>query len=344
LLRSGWCEPPDHDALHLSTLIQQVLSAIAQHGGITAAAAYRALCGPGSPFTAVTQAQFGSLLRGLGAREVLVQAADGTLLLGPVGERTVNHYSFYAAFASPEEYRLFTGGRPLGTIPVDLALYAGALLIFAGRRWKVTAVDHDQKAVEAVPAPGGRPPRFSGGLAGVHDRVREQMRSVLAADHAPGYLSATAASLLSEGQAAYTRYQLADRTMIQAGPHTLLLPWIGSKAVMTLAAQLCAAGLDAGNDGLIITVSRVAAERVRDHLRALVAAGPADPVGLAATIANKATAKYDDWIDDGLLAVDFARRALDVDGAWRAARSLASDNSRTPEDVADRGHVAIDGR
>ena len=74
LLQAGWCEPPDQDALHLSTLIQQLLSAIAQHGGITAAAGYRALCGPGSPFTAVTQAQFGSLLRDLGAREVLVQA------------------------------------------------------------------------------------------------------------------------------------------------------------------------------------------------------------------------------------------------------------------------------
>ena len=35
LLLEGWCEPPDQDALHLSTLIQQVLSAIAQHGGVT---------------------------------------------------------------------------------------------------------------------------------------------------------------------------------------------------------------------------------------------------------------------------------------------------------------------
>jgi ATP-dependent helicase Lhr and Lhr-like helicase len=49
LLRAGWCEPPDQGALHLSTLIQQLLSAIAQHGGITAAAGYRTLCGPGSP-------------------------------------------------------------------------------------------------------------------------------------------------------------------------------------------------------------------------------------------------------------------------------------------------------
>lgn len=322
LLRAGWCEPPDQDALHLSTLIQQLLSAIAQDGGITAAAGYRALCGPGSPFTAVTHAQFGSLLRDLGAREVLVQAADGTLLLGPLGERTVNHYSFYAAFTAAEEYRLFTGGRPLGTIPADLTLYAGALLIFAGRRWKVTAVDHDHKIIEAVPAPGGRPPRFTGGIAGVHERVRAEMRSVLASDRVPRYLSATAAGMLGEARAAYARYQLADRSILQAGPHTLLLPWTGSRSVTTLTAELCAAGLDASNDGLIINVASVAADRVQECLQSLVAAGPADPVALAVTVANKASAKYDEWINDDLLAVDYARHALDTNGAWRAAKAL----------------------
>lgn len=322
LLRAGWCEPPDQDTLHLSTLIQQLLSAIAQHGGITAAAGYRALCGPGSPFTAVTQAQFGSLLRGLGTREVLTQATDGTLLLGTVGERTVNHYSFYAAFTAAEEYRLFTGGRPLGTLAADLTLYTGALLIFAGRRWKVTAVDHDHKIIEAIPASGGRPPRFSGGIAGVHEQVRAEMRSLLASDHVPRYLSATAVGLLSEARAAYARYQLTERSILQAGPHTLLLPWAGSRSTITLTAQLCAAGLDASNDGLIITVASVAADSVRDYLQLLIAAGPADPVALAATVANKASAKYDEWINDDLLAVDYARRALDVTGAWRAAKSL----------------------
>jgi ATP-dependent helicase Lhr and Lhr-like helicase len=322
LLLAGWCEPPDQGALHLSTLIQQLLSAIAQHGGITAAAGYRALCATGSPFTAVTQAQFGSLLRDLGAREVLIQAADGTLLLGPLGERTVNHYSFYAAFTAAEDYRLFTGGRPLGTMPADLTLYTDALLIFAGRRWKVTAVDHDHKIIEVVPAPGGRPPRFNGSIAGVHDRVRAEMRSVLAANQVQSYLSATAVGLLGEARAAYARYRLADRSILQTGQHTLLLPWTGSRSVTTLTAQLSAMGLDASNDGLVIHVASTATDHVREYLQSLAAAGPADAVALAATAANKATAKYDEWIDDDLLAADYARRALDTEGAWRAAKAL----------------------
>ena len=157
-------------------------------------------------------------------------------------------------------------------MPADLTLYAGALLIFASRRWKVTAVDHDHKIIEAVPASGGRPPRFSGGIAGVHERVRAEMRSVLASDQVPPYLSGTAAGLLSEARAAYARYQLTDCSILQAGLHTLLLPWAGSRSAITLTAQLCAAGLDASNDGLIITVASIAADRVREYLQILVTA------------------------------------------------------------------------
>jgi ATP-dependent helicase Lhr and Lhr-like helicase len=322
LLLDGWCEPPDEDALHLSTLIQQVLSAIAQHGGVTAPAAYRALCGPGSPFTAVTQAQFATLLRGLGGNDVIVQADDGTLLLGGAGERTVNHYSFYAAFKSPEEYRLFMSGRPLGTMPADQALYAGALLIFGGRRWKVSAVDHVQKVIEVIPAAGGRPPQFTGGAGLVHDRVRAEMRSVLAADVVPRYLSASAAALLGEARDAYARYRLAEQMILPFGPDTVLVPWAGSRVTQTLAAQLSAAGLEASDDGLVITVAKADPGQVRDRLRELAAAGPADPVALASRVENKAAAKYDDWIVDSLLCADYARRALDCQGAWRQAGIL----------------------
>ena len=88
-------------------------------------------------------------------------------------------------------------------------------------------------------------------------------------NHVPRYLSATAASLLSEARAAYARYRLADHSILQAGPHTVLFPWTGSRAYATLAAQLCAAGLDASNDGLVITVANAAADHVRDHLQML---------------------------------------------------------------------------
>ena len=81
-------------------------------------------------------------------------------------------------------------------------------------------------------------------------------------------------------------------------------------------------------------MAKAATDHVRDHLQALADAGPADPVALAARVANKATAKYDDWIDDNLLAVDYARRALDCPGAWRTASALLADESAYEESLS----------
>jgi ATP-dependent Lhr-like helicase len=322
LLVDGWCEPPRNGAMHLSTLIQQVLSAIAQHGGARPDAAYRLLCGPGSPFTGVTPKQFAALLRSLGDREVLTQSTDGTLLLGPVGERTVNHYSFYTAFVTPEEYRLFAGGRPLGSVPVDFPLYPGVFLIFGGRRWRVISVDQEHRTVDLTPAAGGNPPQFLGGTADVHDRVRAEMRSILGSKDVLSFLSSTAAGLLAESRDAYMRYQLNEQSILKSGRDTILLPWIGSRASVTLAAQLSQSGLEAADDGIVITVFNAAPDEVRKHLRRLVADGPADPIQLAASVVNKATEKYDHWLDEELLAVEYACRSLDCAGAAKAAVNL----------------------
>ena len=324
MLLTGWCEPPEGQALHLSTLCQQLLSLIAQHGGVTASDAYRGLCGPGSPFTTVPGPMFAALLRSLGAQDVIIQAGDGTLLLGPVGDRTVNHYSFYTAFVTPEEYRLFVDGRPLGALPVDFPLYEGLLLTFAGRRWKVVGVDERRKTVDLAPAAGGRPPRFSGGAIPVHNQVVETMRGILAGSDHPPYLSGRAQELLAEGRETYRRYELDRKQVLAAGQNTVLLPWVGSRATATIAAQLSAAGLDAGNDGLTITVAKTSIDDTVGVLDELADAGPADPVALATSVSNKAGQKYDHWLTDELLAEDYARRALDTDAAHRAVRIMLS--------------------
>jgi ATP-dependent Lhr-like helicase len=82
LLLNKWCEPPVRARLHLSTLIQQVLSLIAQYGGLTAVEAWKITCHAG-PFRNVDAQMFGELLRGLAAHNILMQSADGTLLHAP---------------------------------------------------------------------------------------------------------------------------------------------------------------------------------------------------------------------------------------------------------------------
>ena len=322
LLLEGWCEPPDPAVLHSSTLIQQLLSLIAQHGGANAAPAHRALCGPDGPFQATDAKRFAALLRALAAADVIEEDPDGALLLGAVGERAVNHYSFYTAFQSPEEYRLLSNGRQLGTLPVDFPLYAGLLLVFGGKRWQVISVDDRQRTVDLVRAKGGRPPAFAGDGPEIHNHVRARMRTFLAGREVPGYLNASARRMLEEARSVFAREGLGEVGVLDRGSSTILVPWVGTKATRTLAIQLREADIEVVIDGLTLTCEKNAISEVVDALAGISANGPVDPVALAAGVQAKEGNKYDAWLSDELLNQDYAARAFDTTAAHAAAARL----------------------
>ncbi|MCY1000010.1 DEAD/DEAH box helicase [Myxococcus sp. MISCRS1] len=321
LLLTNWFEPPASGAFHFSTLVQQLLSLIAQHGGVKAGEAFLALCHEG-PFARVSREDFVRFLRGLGQRELLSQSSDGTLLLGRVGERLVNHYGFYAAFASVEEFRLVAGGRTLGTMPIDQPLFVGTYLIFGGRRWRVLAVRGDEKVVELEPAPAGRVPVFEPtGVGRVHDRVREQMRAIYAGEGLPRYLDARALELLAEARATFQRWRLGERSIVASGMEVHVFPWAGDAVVHTLALALQARGLSVQTLGPVLSVTGQQAD-VEGALRALVAEGPPRAESLTRHVENMALEKHDGFVPEDLLARDYAARYLDVEGAWRVARQV----------------------
>jgi len=326
LLLEHWYEPSVSSDLHLSTLIQQLLSLIAQHGGVQAAEAFSALCAAG-PFSLVGSKQFAELLHNLGSTDILVQAKDGTLLLGPAGERIVNHYSFYAAFKSVEEWRLMHDGHALGTMPVNFSLAPGRFLIFAGRRWRVTGVDAQHKVVDLVPAPGGKPPLFKGSPVPVHDYVRAEMLKVYQRADIPAYLDAEAAKLLTEGRANFARLRLNERRLVQDGSDSYLFLWAGDRVVNTVIAILAATELRATPDGLAISVAKVTPVELAAQIMAILVGDQPDPVELAETVENKAVGKYDDLIPEPLLSVAYAARSLDVPGAWRSLQEVVDSST-----------------
>lgn len=321
LLLGQWYEPPHSGGLHLSTLIQQVLSLIAEHGGVTATDAYRMLCAEG-PFPGITAARFGRLLRDLGAHDLLRQEADGLLLHGQQGERLVNHYSFFTAFAAADEYRLIADGRPLGTLPIAYPLLPGGLLIFGGRRWKIIDVDEQSKVVELTRSSGGRPPLFTGAGAAVHDRIRIEMRRIYEADDVPAYLDPTARSLLSEARRTYRRLNLRTTPVIDHGRDTLLIPFRGDNVMTTLAVALQSHGVDTALDGLALTLVNTPFGEATDRLAELAQTPPPNPEELSGHVANKIVDKHDDLLGDELLAAGYAARRLDVPAAWQTLQHI----------------------
>jgi ATP-dependent Lhr-like helicase len=324
LLTEHWCEPPRASRLDLSTLVQQVLSLIVQHGGASPRQAYDVLCGSGGPFTAVTEHQFVTLLRDLAGHDVLVQAGDGTLLTGERGDAEVNHYSFFAAFATAEEYRLVHDGDTLGTMPMNDPLHHDDLLTFAGRQWRVVSVDDEDKVIVVCPASGGVP-RIKGPMSGaVHTVVRHRMRTILAGDGEIGYADHAAARLLSQARRGYAELRLGERAVLRDGSDTLILPWVGDLQLVTLAELLRAEGLDAEHDGIAVRIADFGVDAALGALRAIVVREPPAEAELAEHVLNKMAAKYDHWLGDRLLCAQYASTSLDCAGAIAAAEAVVA--------------------
>ena len=256
LLLEGWLEAPKTNGLHFSTLIQQILSVIAQNGGASIGNLYGLLCGPESPFYGVTKDEFVELVRHLGSKEMLMQDSSGDLLHGRIGEKLVNHYTFYAAFTTDEEFRIVAGGKTLGTLPVHQMIVAGQRILFAGKTWRVESVDEEQKTIYVTRTSGGVPPLFSGGGGRVDTRIRQRMRQLLEETSMPSFLVGTASRFLTEARGNYKRFDLKNTCTLDFGREVFLLTWLGDAGNEAFACMLMAHGLEAVASGLGVEIQK----------------------------------------------------------------------------------------
>ncbi|WP_322995789.1 DEAD/DEAH box helicase [Castellaniella sp.] len=238
LLLRGWFEPPVTGGMHLSTFVQQILSLIAQRGGVTIGQIYSHLCSSGAPFEGLAKDDFMLLVRHLGVKELVTQDSSGLLLHGQLGEKFVNHYSFYAAFNVEEEFRIISSGRQLGTLPVSQMLTVGQRILFAGKTWLVKDINEEQKSIHVVVARGGVPPLFSGASGRTHTVVRQEMRRILESTERLSYFDTVAQRLLDEGRDAYRQRGLAEHFLIDQGGQVVFLTWRGDATNEALACLL----------------------------------------------------------------------------------------------------------
>lgn len=317
LLLAGWLEPPRTGGLHASTLVQQMMSLIAERGGCTAARLWDTLVAKG-PFGNIAQNDFTMLLRHLGTQGLIIQDPSQLLLLGERGERMVNHYSFYSAFATDEEYTLVCNGKALGSLPLSKPLTLEQGLIFAGRRWRVQEVDTAAKRIIVVPDKGGSPPAFEGSGVLVHDRVRQEMRAVLAEAEPVTFLDDTAQQLLQEARGYFQSANLHDQFLLESGNATLLLTWCGDRVNNTLALMLKAHGVSVMNEGVALAMPGVQAAQLQVLLRTLKAEGLPSATELVAGVKNLAREKWDWTLPEPVLVKTYSSSCLEPAAAMHA--------------------------
>jgi ATP-dependent helicase Lhr and Lhr-like helicase len=321
LLIKGWYEPPEISGLHLSTFIQQLLSLIAQYGGISAQSAWHVLCETG-PFLALTKSDFTTLLRHLASKEILMQDASGLLLHGSIGEKLVNHYTFYAAFTTEDEFRVICGGKTLGTLPLSKPVEQGSYIIFAGKRWKVEILDVDKKIIQVVPASGGKLPKFDGGAGMVSTEVRQEMFSILNTALPIGFLDDRATNMLIEARDMFSKLQLGNRKYQENGKNLKLFLWQGDRIMNTVALILKQQGLDANNHGLHININNTSLRKLYEVINAIVETPAINAGDLANAILNKQIEKWDYLLPDELLNRNFVSKNLDINGSISTLKSF----------------------
>ena len=325
LLIEGWCEPPVPQALHLSTLTHQVLSVIAEHGGVRANRLYATLCEQG-PFRRVTPRLFALLLRQLGDTDVALieQAPDGVLLLGRQGERLVEHYGFYAVFQTPEEYRIIADRKSLGTLPVIMILTPGMTIIFSGRRWRITEIHDKDKVIEVTADRTGRPPLFGGDGGLIHDRVVEKMKEVLFGTDVPAYIDGTAASLLEDARSECRRLDFVREPICQIGERSYLVAtWTGTVKTSSLALALRAMGYTAETrDGFLNVYRGEGDEPVEAAIEEIARMPSASVDSVLSGGENLMTEKFHPYLNACLLLEDALSSRLNLVALPNLARSM----------------------
>jgi ATP-dependent Lhr-like helicase len=257
---------------------------------------------------------FLDVLRSSAEHDLIDQASDTTLLLGLKGEQIVSHYDFYSAFASPEEFRVVHQGTPLGSLPATSIPPIGHHLLLAGRRWKVTAIDQEQREIAVTPGHGRKPPRFEPSGGAINREVRKKMGEILLGDTAYPYLNTQASHLLRQARTLAVQAGLHHGSLLALSPgRTLWFTWTGSKQQRTLMLMAARHRLQATDHEIAIefrtsTSDLLAAMKVM--LRELH-----NPTVLAGLHPYKQQRKYDWALTDELLTWELAVESVDVEGA-----------------------------
>jgi ATP-dependent Lhr-like helicase len=315
LLLAKKYESPPAGQYHFSTLVQQTVSVIGQYGGVRADQLWNLLCDTG-PFSLVDRHLYVEFLRALGKQELISQSHDGQLILGHRGESLVEHFTFYTAFNTPEEYRLECDGRVLGSVPIDSPLMIGQLIIFAGRRWQVLQVDPEKKLIILKRAAGGNPPQFGGDGLMVDDRVRQEMLHVYQQKTVPIYLDNKGKSIFAEGLKNFHDLGLDTSHILQIGNTLHILPWRGDRITNTISALFHGAGLTANNHGGVIEISNVSIAHFQRTVGVILQGVKPSPSELANDVPDTIVEKHDPLLSKEIRNLGYGARFFDVEGAW----------------------------
>ena len=313
LLKQHQYEKTNIKGIHLSTLIQQILSIIAEYGSFYPKDGWSLLCRKGA-FDNVSVSLFLLLLKDLGEKDVIRQTDNGQIIIGAIGEEILSDKEFYATFTTYPELDIINSqtGENIGSILDFIAI--GHCIIFGGRKWVVTEIDNKAGKAYVIPSEFGALPIFLSKGVDIDGIIAQKMKEVyLSKDNYPYLDNKTDAIKSLEDARAFFHASNIDKTFIKYDNEKLVFTWAGAKINRTicLIAHLY---LEKSIGFNHIFLHRLGKE---DILRILKRPKPqAESLCPYLMRCVKELKKYDYLLSDELLDIQYASMYLDVDGAW----------------------------
>lgn len=322
LMIEKWIEPPETDNLHYSTLVHQVLSVIAQFGGITALNLYDQLVSHGA-FYRTKQQEFIQLLKSIAEHDLIEQTTEGNLILGLLGEKIVRRFDFYSVFKSPDEIKVIFNGRVVGTISNDPGIIVDTYLILSGKRWKIIEIDEKKKEILVTTAKGKKIPKFeSSCIPKVDERIRKKMNKVLTENKEYLYLNGKAKEMLQFAQKNFLSIEETERTFFQEGNNIIWFTWTGTSINLTLfilAKNYLELKVEMNDVALVF--SDISIKGLKERLFLLLNKCPSE-LELARSFPLKSFEKYDNFLTDELQSIAFAKNYLELKGALTLIKKI----------------------
>lgn len=322
LMIEKWIEPPETDNLHYSTLVHQVLSVIAQFGGITALNLYDQLVSHGA-FYRTKQQEFIQLLKSIAEHDLIEQTTEGNLILGLLGEKIVRRFDFYSVFKSPDEIKVIFNGRVVGTISNDPGIIVDTYLILSGKRWKIIEIDEEKKEILVTTAKGKKIPKFeSSCIPKVDERIRKKMNKILTENKEYLYLNGKAKEMLQFAQKNFLSIEETERTFFQEGNNIIWFTWTGTSINLTLfilAKNYLELKVEMNDVALVF--SDISIKGLKERLFLLLNKCPSE-LELARSFPLKSFEKYDNFLTDELQSIVFAKNYLELEGALTLIKKI----------------------
>jgi len=207
LMLENFTEPLDTKNFDYSTLVHQILSYLGQTGGDYAVNIYNNIV-KNSFDEYFSKNELIDILKYLNKEHIIYQMNDGKITLNKKGEDIVENYKFFAAFETPENWKIICNNQVIGELPIEsfLSLKSNCF-IFSGKKWEIVELKIKTKTIIVKQSYEGNLIKFFGSLTNVNRKIHQKMLNIYENSFIPKYIEQSAISILEEAFNSYKAYK-----------------------------------------------------------------------------------------------------------------------------------------